>query len=100
MSRVLIIEPGAEGDIEDGYGWYEERHSGLGLSFLAELEAAFQRVVENPASYQEVAPEIRRAVPRTFPYLVFYTFNTHAVHILAVVPAAQDSDYIGSKLLR
>ena len=29
MSRELIVEPGAQADIEDGYGWYEERQSGL-----------------------------------------------------------------------
>ena len=100
MSRALIVEPGAEGDIEDGYGWYEERQSGLGRRFIEELEAVLLRVVENPASYQEVAPEIRRAVPRTFPYLVFFTFTVHAVHVLAVVPAAQDPEYIASKLVR
>ena len=51
MSRILIVEPGAESDIEDGYGWYEERHSGLGARFIGEVDTIFLRVVENPASY-------------------------------------------------
>lgn len=99
MNRTLFVEPGAEADIEDGCGWYEERQSGLGRRFIEEPDTTFQRLVENPALYQEVLPEIRRAVTRTFPYLVFFTHNALAVHVLAVVPAAQDPDYIASKLL-
>ncbi len=100
MTRALIIEPGAEADIEDGYGWYEERQAGLGRRFIEELDSTFLRVVENPGSYQEAVPAIRRAVTHTFPYLVFFTFNAQAVHVLAVVPAAQDPQYIVSKLVR
>jgi len=100
MNRTLFVAPGAQADIEDGYGWYEERQSGLGRRFIEELDLTFQRLVENPASYQEVLPEVRRAVTRTFPYLVFYTHNEIAVHVLAVVPAAQSPDYMASKLLR
>jgi len=100
MSRELIIKPGAEADIEDGYGWYEERQAELGRRFIEELDTTFERVVQNPSSYQEVVPDIRRAVTHTFPYLVFFTFNTQAVHVLAVVPAAQDPSYIASKLVR
>lgn len=100
MSRALIVEPGAQVDIEGGYGWYEERQSGLGRRFVEELDTTFERLVENPTSYQEVFPEVRRAVTRTFPYLVFFTHDALAVHVLAVVPAVQDPDYIASKLLR
>ena len=98
MSRELIVELGAESDIAEGYGWYEERQSGLGSRFLEELDTAFARLAENPASYQEVMPNIRRAVTHTFPYLVFYTFTAQAVYILAVIPAAQDPNEISSKL--
>ena len=100
MSRDLIVEPGAQSDIEDGYVWYEERQSGLGARFIDELDTAFVRLVENPASYQEAMPGIRRAVTHTFPYLVFFTFSNQAVYILAIVPAAQDPNFIASKLVR
>ena len=100
MSRILIVEPGAESDIEDDYGWYEERHSGLGARFIGEVDTTFLRVVENPASYQEVMPQIRQAVIHVFPYLVFFTHTAEAVCILAVVSAVQDPNFIASKLLR
>ena len=98
MSRRLIVKPGAEFDIANGFRWYEERQLGLGLRFIEQLDVAFQRVVESPASYQEVMPEVRKAVVRRYPYLVFFTYDPEAVHILAVIPAAQDPAYINSRL--
>ena len=98
MSREVIVESGAESDIAEGFGWYEERQPGLGSRFLGELDTAFTRLAENPASYQEVMPNIRRAVTHTFPYLVFFTFTPKAIYVLAVVPAAQDPNAISFKL--
>ena len=98
MSRRLIVKAGAEVDITDGYVWYQERQSGLGVKFVEELDAAFQRIVDNPASYQEVMPDVRRAVVHTYPYLAFFTFDSEAIYILAVIPAAQDPAYISSRL--
>ena len=98
MSRRLIVKPGAEADIANGFRWYQSRQSGLGERFVEELDVAFQRIVENPAAYQEVLPEIRRAATRIYPYLVFFTFDPEAVYILAVVPAAQDPRYINARL--
>jgi plasmid stabilization system protein ParE len=98
MIRRLIVKPEAETDVADGYRWYQARQSKLGERYLEELDAAFQRIVENPAAYQEVLPEVRRAVAHTFPYLVFFTFDPEAVYILAVIPAAQDPQYISARL--
>ncbi|MBI4694148.1 MAG: type II toxin-antitoxin system RelE/ParE family toxin [Gammaproteobacteria bacterium] len=71
----------------------------MGARFIQELENTFLRVSENPASYQEVMPDFRRAVTHTYPHLVFFAHTDEAVHILAVLLAAQDPDYIASKLL-
>ncbi|HEX7075592.1 MAG TPA: type II toxin-antitoxin system RelE/ParE family toxin [Hyphomicrobiaceae bacterium] len=65
---------------------------------MDEIEAAFDRVTSNPLHYQEVEPDIRRAVVHTFPYLVFYTFDEESVHVLAVIHGAQDPAYINERL--
>ena len=98
MSRALIVTPDAEADILDGYLSYEDKQSGLGIRFLNEVEETFARIAPNPLQYQEVEPDIRRAVVHTFPYLVFYTFGPDSVHILAVIHGAQDPAYIKSRL--
>ncbi len=98
MTRRLIIKPEAEADAVDGFRWYQARQSELDERFLEELDAAFPRIVANPEVYQEVLPDIRRAVVHTFPYLVFFTFDRESVYILAVVAAAQDPQYISTRL--
>jgi plasmid stabilization system protein ParE len=98
MSRALIVTPEAEADILDGYLSYEEKQGGLGIRFLYEIEQSLDRIAPNPHQYQEVEPDIRRAVVHTFPYLVFYTFGPESVHVLAVIHGAQDPAYIRSRL--
>jgi plasmid stabilization system protein ParE len=73
MSRALIVTPEAEADILDGYRSYEDKQIGLGARFLDEIEQSLAHIALNPLQYQEVEPDIRRAVAHTFPYLVFYT---------------------------
>ena len=98
MSYRLIVDAGAEGDIDFAYRWYEQRSRGLGARFLDELENCFDRVVFNPMSYPEVEAGIHRALPHAFPYLVFYVVEDETLHVLAVIHAAQDPAYIAQRL--
>jgi plasmid stabilization system protein ParE len=98
MTHRLIVEAGAEDDIDVAYRWYEEQSNGLGGRFLDEIESCFRRVSLNPLSYPEVEASIRRALPHVFPYLVLFTLHGQTVHVLAVVHAAQDPAYIADRL--
>ena len=98
MSRKLIVTKEAEADILHGYISYEEKQEGLGGRFLKEIEPACRRILPNPFLYQEVEPDIRRAVTHKFPYLVFYTFDEETVQILAVIHGSQDPPYINQRL--
>jgi len=98
MNFKLVIEPAAEKDILVEYRWYEDRRVGLGLKFLDALDALFERILENPLLYVEVIPDVRRSVSRTFPYLIFYTCESESIHILGVIHAAQNPNYITERL--
>ena len=52
---------------------------------MDEIKLACDRILPNPFLYQEVEPDIRRAVTHKFPYLVFYTFDEQTVQVLAVI---------------
>ena len=82
MSLSLVVSPGAESDILEAFVWYEERQDGLGRRFIGELDLAFSRALEDPFSYREDLPGIRRALMHIFPYLVFYTLREDSVEIL------------------
>ena len=98
MKLALIIEPAAEEDIFIGYQWYEDRQIGLGTKFLEALETLFDQILDNPQLYLESIRGVRRSVTRTFPYLVFYALESNAAHVLAVIHAAQDPEYINERL--
>jgi len=98
MNLMLVVEPAAEEDILNGYRWYEDRRAGLGVKFLEALEVLFDHILENPLLYIEAIPGVRRSVTKTFPYLVFFAFERDTVHILAVIHAAQNPNYISERL--
>ena len=94
MKYALIVKPAAELDLQDAYLWYEEKQAGLGATFLEAVEAQFDRILENPEIYVEIAQGIRRGPTRTFPYWVIYTIDEAQVAVLAVLDSRQDPEYI------
>ena len=98
MTRRLVVANAAEADILHSFLWCEDQVHGLGARFIAEVEATFKRLVDNPELYEEVEPGIRRAIVQKFPWLAFYACDDNAVTILAVLHAAQDPDYIAQRL--
>ena len=93
----MRILPAAESDIVQARDYYREQED-LGEALLEELDACFARVSENPLSYAEVEPGIRRALLHRFPFIVFYTFHEDVVVVLAIIHAAQDPEYVRSRL--
>jgi plasmid stabilization system protein ParE len=68
----LVSDPRAGLDIESAFQWYEKEQSGLGLQFLDELRAAYNRIVENPFKYRHLRSGVRRALLKRFPYVVYF----------------------------
>lgn len=86
----LVSEPQADLDIEAAFQWYENERSGLGLEFLDELRATYDRIVEGPLKYQELRSGIRRALVRRFPYAVYFAIEVDVIVVLAVLHASRD----------
>jgi hypothetical protein len=74
MAADLIVAPEAEQDLVDAYGWYEERRAGLGEEFLSCVDACIEAVRRAPEMCAVIYENYRRALPRRFPYAVFYEY--------------------------
>ena len=70
MAFSLLVKPEAENDLADAYRWYEDQHSGLGLSFLESVEDVLSRIRETPAIHAITHDTIRQTLVRRFPYVV------------------------------
>ena len=93
MAAELIIAPEASDDIAEAYAWHESRRSrrfGLGEEFLSWVDACIERIRRAPMMYATVFKNYRRALPRRFPYAIFYEYADHAVAVYAVFHAASD----------
>lgn len=89
LSR-LEATPAVELEVEAAFEWYEHEQSGLGSEFLEELRATYQRILDSPLGYQHLRAGIRRALPRRFPYAIYFSVEDEAVVILAVLHTARD----------
>lgn len=48
MTRYSIeAESAVEADVEAAFDWFEAEEPGLGVEFLAELRAAYERIVDH-----------------------------------------------------
>jgi toxin ParE1/3/4 len=86
----LISEPQADLDVEAAFDWYEKEQPGLGLEFLDELRATYDRIADGPLRYQELRSGIRRALARRFPYAVYFAIEADIVVVVAVLRASRD----------
>jgi plasmid stabilization system protein ParE len=63
----------------------EEKATGLGLTFLDEIEKSTQRIVTNPMMYQRVGGEVRQATVTRFPYSILYAIEPdEKIRVLAI----------------
>jgi toxin ParE1/3/4 len=98
MAYPLIIEPEAELDLLHAFTSYEDASAGLGRRFLRHVDAALDRIANNPEIHALIYRTVRRTLVRTFPYVVCYTFDDEQVSVLAVYHGHRDPDNWKSRL--
>jgi plasmid stabilization system protein ParE len=86
----LVVRRQAKADIREAARRYERQRVGLGRAFVQQVDALLDRVRLNPMQYQVVHREVRRAIPRRFPYGVFYRIDGSEVLVFAVVDLHRD----------
>ena len=70
MIKEIVVRP--EADITESVLWYNDCLSGLGSDFLSCIDEAFRSIQRNPDFHKHVYKNVRRALIRRFPYVVFY----------------------------
>jgi toxin ParE1/3/4 len=97
LARVvdLVLTPAAVGDLHATREYYDEVEVGLGGRFVVALDELFARLQVFPRSARPVAGyrDVRRAVVRGFPFVVFYRVGAEQLVVLRVLHAARsDAD--------
>ncbi len=90
MSVRVVLRPEARAEFDDAFDWYERQKPGLGVDFVAHVQAVFDGIGAGPEMYATVFQDVRRATVRRFPYSVFYRVEPHRVVVLAVFHGKRD----------
>ena len=76
MPYKLRLQNEAIFDMQQAFEWYEEQRSGLGSSFLDEVETCFQKLIQSPEHFGYINKLLRRIKVNGFPYVVIYEIET------------------------
>jgi plasmid stabilization system protein ParE len=91
LIRRIVLRREARLDLRNARAWYESERAGLGDRFVDAVDDALTAVRDRPASHEEVDPRrgVRRALTRTFPYILYFVVECDTVVVLAVLHAAR-----------
>ena len=89
---ALVVGPAAVADLTEIHAHYDTVEDGLGGRFVGALDELFARLATFPRSAALVAGylDVRRAVVRGFPYVVFYRHRPDRIDVLRVLHAARE----------
>ncbi len=91
------FHPDAIAELQEQATYYEERSPGLGLRFIAQVEAALQLAVAMPGAGSPYRHNTRRVFPKDFPHSVVYLVTEGHLVVLAVAPFRRKPGYWRSR---
>ena len=103
--RRVVLESGAEAEIDRAIAWYEQQRATLALELAGEVRQVFEQLVRVP-NKSLVVPGIdkelpvRRVLLRTFPYAVVIVETRDAVHVVAFTHLKKKPNYWRKRLRR
>jgi len=98
LSYEIQVRRAAELDIAEAQVWYETQQPGLGAEFRSEVSQVVDRLAATPLIYQIMHRDIRRAIVRRFPYLIWYRVAAETVIVLACTYAGRDPERVKARL--
>ena len=90
MNYVLVFRPEVREELDEAYNWYESQQPGLGDDFLDCVDEILNRICHIPESFSIVYRDVRRAVVRRFPDVVYYRIVSSRVVVTAVFHGRRD----------
>ena len=96
--RSVEFHPHAQDELVAAAQFYERQTDGLGLDFITTVQAAYERLLESPASGARFGPRLRRLLVPKFPYGLLYRVEPERIYIIAVMHLHRRPGYWRSRL--
>ena len=85
MSHRVVLSPDAEADVTAIEDWYHSKEASLAFAFRVELRVTLRFIAQYPYAFPEVSSDIRRALMKGFPYLLYFKFHGGVVSVVSVL---------------
>src|SRR6266699_1081786 len=69
---TVEYHPAVEAELEEIRNFYEARRPGVGREFIDEFERLVLQIAATPGRWMVVEADIRRAIMRRFPYIIYF----------------------------
>ena len=70
--------------------YYEQRENGLGATFIVEIEATLDRILQHPTAWHQLSSRTRRCRTHRFPFGLIYQIRTDEILITSVMDLRRD----------
>jgi toxin ParE1/3/4 len=87
------FHPEALEEYNEACFYYARKESGLDLRFIVSVEAAIERILQDPARYRRLDEDVRRCLTQVFPYAILYTIEDDFILIVAVAHCSKEPGY-------
>ena len=102
---ILQIHPQAENEVRSAARWYEKQRAGLGLEFLATVDAGMARIESDPQSFSRLETwredgDVRRLVLPRFPYVIVFEVIDEIINVWSIGHSQRKPGYWSSRRRR
>ncbi|MFO0965059.1 MAG: type II toxin-antitoxin system RelE/ParE family toxin [Gemmataceae bacterium] len=98
LPPLLSIHPSAAREARSAFRWYLKRSEKAAAGFLAALQRAIQKVVDDPESWMSYLHGTRAFRLRRYPYVLVYSFSPDLVEVWAVAATNKRPGYWRKRL--
>lgn len=91
MTLPIEYADGVHEDMDSAYAWYEDQQTGLGERFLSAIADVVAKIQAHPRRFGRIRGEVRAALARDFPYVVYFRLEVTRIVVIAVLHGRRDS---------
>ena len=86
----VVFTQAARAELIDAVAWYEGEAPGMGRRFRAQVGITVERMSATPLQFPVIHKNVRRALLRSFPYMLFFTIDGETLLVIACFHASRD----------
>jgi plasmid stabilization system protein ParE len=87
---TVVFTQAAKSELIEAQDWYEDGAAGLGRRFRQAVDLLAQRMSANPLQFPVVFRNVRRALLRGFPYMLFFVIEDETLLVIACFHPSRD----------